>query len=139
MYSTSCCHSSGQGIQNIVVHSKIEILPIIRRNKQHKNLSITEFPLKPNKIMYVLTSGFSWNSSLLSIMITAWVQSSYLVAIPKSHANQRFSKSKWDNWNPSIFNILRWVTGLMGQTTHRQSIWCSKYFFHNFLQNSLQK
>ena len=42
--------------------------------------------------------------------------------------------------NPSIFNIIRWVAGSMRQTTHRPSVWCSKYFFfHNFLQNYLQK
>ena len=31
--------------------------------------------------------------------------------------------------------------GSLRQTTHRPSVWCSKYyfFFHNFLQNSLQK
>ena len=42
--------------------------------------------------------------------------------------------------NQSIFNIIRWVAGSMGQMTHRPSVWCSEcYFFHNFLQNSLQK
>ena len=34
----------------------------------------------------------------------------------------------------------RWVGGPMGQMNRRPSIWCSKYyFFHDFLQNSLQK
>ena len=44
-------------------------------------------------------------------------------------------------WNPSIYNIIRWFAGPMGQTTHQPSIWCSKYyfFFHKILQNSLQK
>ena len=43
--------------------------------------------------------------------------------------------------NPTIFNMLRWVTGSLGQTTHRQSVWCSIYYFIflNFLQNYLQK
>ena len=27
----------------------------------------------------------------------------------------------------------------MGQMNRRPSVWCSKYFFHDFLQNSLQK
>ena len=43
-------------------------------------------------------------------------------------------------WNPSIYNIIRWVAWIMGQTNRRPSVWCSKYyFFHDFLQNSLQK
>ena len=41
MYCTSCCFLSGEGIQNIGIHFKLEILPIIRKNKQYKNLSIT--------------------------------------------------------------------------------------------------
>ena len=40
----------------------------------------------------------------------------------------------------SIYNIIRWVAGMMGQRNRRPSVWCSKYFFfHDFLQNSLQK
>ena len=31
--------------------------------------------------------------------------------------------------NPSFFNIIRWVTVLMGHTTHGPSVGCSKYFF----------
>ena len=43
--------------------------------------------------------------------------------------------------NPTIYNIIRWFAGPMGQTTRRPSIWCSKYylFSHNFSQNSFQK
>ena len=33
------------------------------------------------------------------------------------------------NWNQSIFDIIPWVAGSMGQTTHGPSVWCSKYFF----------
>ena len=42
---------------------------------------------------------------------------------------------------PTIYNIIHWLGGSLGQMTHRPSVWCSKYyfFFHNFLQNSLQK
>ena len=37
--------------------------------------------------------------------------------------------------NPTIFNIICWVTGSLGPMTHRLSVWCSNYyFFHNFLQ-----
>ena len=32
-------------------------------------------------------------------------------------------------WNPSIYNIIRWVAWTMGQTNRRQSVWCSKYYF----------
>ena len=31
--------------------------------------------------------------------------------------------------NPSIYNIIRWFAGPMGQTNRRPSVWCSKYFF----------
>ena len=30
--------------------------------------------------------------------------------------------------NPSIYNIIRWFAGPMGQTTRRSSVWCSKYY-----------
>ena len=36
------------------------------------------------------------------------------------------------SWNLTIFNIIRWVAGSMGQTTHRPSIWCSKYYFFSW-------
>ena len=39
--------------------------------------------------------------------------------------------------NPTIFNIIPWVAGSMGRSSHRPSP--SIIFFHNFLQNSLQK
>ena len=43
--------------------------------------------------------------------------------------------------NPTIFNIIRWVAGSLGRTTHWPSVWCSQYyfFFHNFLPIFLQK
>ena len=31
--------------------------------------------------------------------------------------------------NPTIFNIIHWVTGSMGQTNHGPSVWYSKYYF----------
>ena len=42
--------------------------------------------------------------------------------------------------NPSIYNISCWVAWTMGQTNRWPSVLCSKhFFFHDFLQNSLQK
>ena len=42
--------------------------------------------------------------------------------------------------NPSIYNILRWVAWTMGQMNRRPSVNVpSIIFFHDFLQNSLQK
>ena len=32
-------------------------------------------------------------------------------------------------WNPSIYNILRWVAWTMGQTNCWPRVWCSKYYF----------
>ena len=42
---------------------------------------------------------------------------------------------------PTIYNIICWFAGSLGQMTRRPSLWWSKYyfFFHNFLQNSFQK
>ena len=43
--------------------------------------------------------------------------------------------------NPSIYNIIRWISWTMGQTNRLLSVWRSNhyFFFHDFLQNSLQK
>ena len=30
---------------------------------------------------------------------------------------------------PSIYNIIRWFAGTMGQTTRGPSVWCSKCYF----------
>ena len=40
--------------------------------------------------------------------------------------------------NPSIYNLIRWFAGPMGQTTHWPSVWCYKYYFifHKILRNS---
>ena len=49
-------------------------------------------------------------------------------------------KSKKASKNLTISIIIRWFLGSPGQMTHRPSVWCSKYyFFHDFLQNSMQK
>ena len=37
------------------------------------------------------------------------------------------------------FEIRQSQIGTMGQMNRQPSVWCSKYFFHEFLQNSLQK
>ena len=40
--------------------------------------------------------------------------------------------------NPKIFNIIQWVAGCMGRSSHWPSVWCSTYnFFHNFLHQML--
>ena len=31
-------------------------------------------------------------------------------------------------WNPTIFNVICWVGGSLGWTTHQPSVWCSKYY-----------
>ena len=43
--------------------------------------------------------------------------------------------------NPSICNMIRWFAGLLRQMNRQPSLQCSKhyFFFHNFVQNSLQK
>ena len=35
-------------------------------------------------------------------------------------------------WNPSIYNIIRWIAWTMGQTNHQPSVWCSKYYFFSW-------
>ena len=32
-------------------------------------------------------------------------------------------------WNPTIYNIICWFSGLLGQMTPRSRVWCSKHFF----------
>ena len=32
-------------------------------------------------------------------------------------------------WNLSIYNIISWFAGPMGQTTRWPSLWCTKYYF----------
>ena len=34
--------------------------------------------------------------------------------------------------NQSIYNIIRWVAGTMGQMNRRPSVWCSKYYFFQY-------
>ena len=43
--------------------------------------------------------------------------------------------------NLTIFNVICWNAGLMRWSSHRPNVWWYKYyfFFHNLLQNSLQK
>ena len=42
--------------------------------------------------------------------------------------------------NPTIYNIIQWFTGSLGQMTHRPSVWCSKYyFFSQFLAKFFAK
>ena len=49
-------------------------------------------------------------------------------------------QAETENKNPIIFNIMHWVAGLMGKSSHEPSFGCSKYHFsHNFLQNSFAK
>ena len=40
-----------------------------------------------------------------------------------------------NNMKSTIYNIIHWFAGPMGQMTRQQSHWCSKYFFfiHTFL------
>ena len=42
-------------------------------------------------------------------------------------------KSRSSFKNPTIYNIIRWFAGLLGQMTRWPSVWCSKhYFFYDF-------
>ena len=61
-----------------------------------------------------------------------------LVVVPK--ASLPAGAEWYITWNWTILNIIRWVTGSMGQSSHQPSVWCSKYyfFFHNFLQKIIQ-
>ena len=34
--------------------------------------------------------------------------------------------------SPSIYDILRWVAWMMGQTNHRPRVWCSEYYFFSW-------
>ena len=37
--------------------------------------------------------------------------------------------------NPSIYKLIRWFAGPMGQTTRQPSVWCSKYYFFYKITN----
>ena len=64
----------------------------------------------------------------------------FLMHQPITHSSGYSAVVCTEPRNPSIYNIICWVAWTMGQTNHRPSVWCSKYyFFHDFLQNSLQK
>ena len=39
------------------------------------------------------------------------------------------SQVGWPSWNLTIYNIIPWFAGPMGQTTRPPSVWPSKYFF----------
>ena len=41
----------------------------------------------------------------------------------------RSSTFEWAGWNPSIYNLIRWFAGPMGQMNRQPSVWCSKNFF----------
>ena len=36
---------------------------------------------------------------------------------------------EWFHLKKSIYNVIRWFARMMGQTTYRPSVWCSKNFF----------
>ena len=57
------------------------------------------------------------------------VPSQYYLMIPKHWVAHH---SRWSK-NPSIYNILRWVAWMMGQTNRRPSVWCSKYILFFFM------
>ena len=44
----------------------------------------------------------------------------------------------WQNKNPTIYNIMRWFAGPMGQTTRQPSVWRSKYFFFSYRLRALK-
>ena len=70
-----------------------------------------------------------------SIMRTfTWIDGSayFLLSLEKAIKDTTVSK------NPTIFNIICWVAGFMGRSSHRPSP-SIILLFHNFLQNSLQK
>ena len=58
------------------------------------------------------------------------------------YASWNWSK-KWHSirtWNPSIYNIIRWVAWTMGQMNRRPSVWCpSIIFFSWFLAKFFAK
>ena len=69
---------------------------------------------------------------------------SYLARSYLAKINNLFAKRQRDERkkirNPSIFNIIRWCAGSLGRTTHRPSVWCSKYYFFSlFLAKSFSK
>ena len=40
--------------------------------------------------------------------------------------------------NPSIFNMIHWLAGSMGQTRYPPSVWCSKHYFFFIISYTLR-
>ena len=55
----------------------------------------------------------------------------------KSKPEQILDSVSTKSKNPTIYNIIRWFAGLLGQMTRRPNIWW--FFFYNFLQNSFMQ
>ena len=86
----------------------------MKHGQNYNVLTITEFPLFFSLLLF----------------------SASLTITNRSFACRKRKQTR----NPSIYNIICWFAGPMGQTTRRPRFWCSKYyFFHEILQNSLQK
>ena len=87
-----------------------------------------------------------WHFGNCSDVVTFWLQHNRKKQTYTQTAIIHYNKSilcsieeKKSNIRQSKINS-RSVAGPMGQMNHRPSVWCSMYyFFHNFLQNSLQK
>ena len=47
----------------------------------------------------------------------------------KKRHTKRYLLPFWEVWNPIIFNIIRWLAGSLGRTTHPTRVWCSKHYF----------
>ena len=91
------------------------------------HLSSFWFIVSGNYLSYL--SGFlRYHSSALSEFGCLWKKAT------KKHilweiTPMIFYLDMTQTWNPSIYNIIRWVAWTLGQTNRQPSIWCSKYYF----------
>ena len=72
-----------------------------------------------------------WQMSFLKVMKVLFKDSIYKNFLEnKNQFENVWIKSfpGW-SWNPTIFNIIRWVAGSLGLSSHWPSVWWSKYYF----------
>ena len=84
---------------------------------------------------WFLMYNFSLSLLQLAFLWPHFAKAFTLFCLPLRLQEDNMGKKKiWKkvsflSWNPSIYNILRWVAWTMGQTNCRPRVWTSKYFF----------
>ena len=95
----------------------------------------------------ISVARFFYNiDSLTWLRFESWVRlrQYLLLCVLSAKLSKSYQYSYIEYWHgsidPTIYNIIRWFAGSLGQMTCRQSVWCSKcYFFSQFLAKFFAK